>query len=255
MTLGTAFRRMMKADPRCVALMNAMNAAECAVPVRARRRGLPADAKPVGQSLCASSLPPDYKDDVPSGYILVRSQTYNTFTTIRSNFSRQLAKEDERDGDGLVTQIKIYPLAKADNPATQRFVDMTDTMYDGLVHYDESIYTGLARMLNEEPVQSKDLQMMGMLLPLGIEKGKEFNPDAATVAQLKSASAEAHAWLLEKLPTFVEELVAEQPMESASRGHRSTNGIQVGGSQLFRRGFARHWLRQLLPTPRQARRR
>ena len=38
--------------------------------------------------------------------------------------------------------------------------------------------------------------MMGMLLPLGIEKGKDFKPDAATVAQLKSAAAEAHAWLL-----------------------------------------------------------
>ena len=25
--------------------------------------------------------------------------------------------------------------------------------------------------------------MMGMLLPLGIERGKEFKPDAATVAQ------------------------------------------------------------------------
>lgn len=82
---------------------------------------------------------------------------------------------------------------------------MTDTMYDGLVRYDESIYTSLARMLNEEPVQREDLQMMGMLLPLGIEKGKDFEPDAATVAQLKSAAAEAHAWLSEKIPTFVED--------------------------------------------------
>ena len=47
--------------------------------------------------------------------------------------------------------------------------------------------------------------MMGMLLPLGIEKGKDFMPDAATVAQLKSAAAEAHAWLLAQLPTFTED--------------------------------------------------
>jgi hypothetical protein len=51
-------------------------------------------------------------------------------------------------------------------------------------------------MLNEEPAQSQDLQMMGMLLPLGIEKGKDFKPDVATVARLNSAAAEAHAWLL-----------------------------------------------------------
>ena len=34
-------------------------------------------------------------------------------------------------------------------------------------------------MLNEEPARSQDLQMMGMLLPLGIEKGKDFKPEVA----------------------------------------------------------------------------
>jgi hypothetical protein len=77
-------------------------------------------------------------------------------------------------------------------------------LYDGLVHYDESIYTSLARMLNEEPAQPEDLQMMGMLLLLGIEKGKG-KPDDAITAQLKSAAAEAHAWLLAQIPTFVTE--------------------------------------------------
>jgi hypothetical protein len=149
-------------------------------------------------------LPPGYAGTVPAGYIVVQSETYNTFTTIRSILAGNSA-EDERIGDALVNQIKIYPLAKADNPPAQRFVDMTDTMYNGLVQYDESIYVSLARMLNEEPVQPEDLQMMGMLLPLGIEKGKDFKPDAATVAQLKSAAAEAHAWLLAQLPTFTED--------------------------------------------------
>jgi len=149
-------------------------------------------------------LPPDHTGEVPPGYIPARSKTYNTFMGIRSILASN-SPEDEQKGDALVKQIKVYPLAKATNPPTQRFVDMTDTMYNGLVRYDESIYTSLARMLNEEPVQPEDLQMMGMLLPLGIEKGKDFKPDAATVAQLKSAAAEAHAWLLAKQPTFVED--------------------------------------------------
>ena len=68
-------------------------------------------------------------------------------------------------------QIKVYPLATVGNPPAQRFMDMTDTLYDGLVRYDESIYTGLTRTLNEEPAQPEDLQMMDMLLPLGIETG------------------------------------------------------------------------------------
>ena len=148
------------------------------------------------------ALPPNYTSEVPPGYIPLRSRTYNIFTTIRSILASS-SEEDVRNGDALVKQVKIYPLSQAANPPAQRFVDMTDIMYDGLVHYDASMYTSLARMLNEEPVQPQDLQMMGMLLPLGIEKGKEFKPDAATTAQLNSAASEAHAWLLAQLPTFV----------------------------------------------------
>ena len=139
-------------------------------------------------------LPPDYTGEVPAGYIPVRPKTYNTYTLLRSILASN-SEADVRKGNELVKQIKLYPLSNAGNPPEQRFVDMTDILYEGVLPYDESFYASLARMINEEPVQSRDLQMMGMLLPLGIEKGKEFKPDAATSTQLKSAAAEAHAWL------------------------------------------------------------
>ena len=62
-------------------------------------------------------------------------------------------------------------------------------MFNGLVKYDETFFTSLARVLNEETVQPRDLQMMGMLLPLGIEKGKEFKPEAATVPMLTALTS------------------------------------------------------------------
>jgi hypothetical protein len=139
-------------------------------------------------------LPPDYTGEVPAGYIPVRPKTYNTMTLLRSIVA-SLSEEDVQAGDALVKQVRIYPLSKAGNPPPQRLVDMTDILFDGLVRYDESFFTSLARVLNEETAQSRDLQMMGMLLPLGIERGKEFKPDAATVARLKAAVAEAHSWL------------------------------------------------------------
>jgi hypothetical protein len=43
--------------------------------------------------------------------------------------------------------------------------------------------------------------MMGMLLPLGIEKGKEIMPDAKTAALLQKTAAEAHAWLMDRATT------------------------------------------------------
>ncbi len=147
-------------------------------------------------------LPPDYKGDVPAGYIAVRPKTYNTMTLLRSILA-SMSEADVSAGNALVQKVKIYPLSKASNPPTQRLLDMTDVMYNGLIPYDETFFSSLARTLNEETVQPADLQMMGMLLPLGIERGKEFKPDAATVALLKSAAAEAHAWLMDKAATDV----------------------------------------------------
>jgi hypothetical protein len=147
-------------------------------------------------------LPPDYKGAVPAGYIVMRPQTYNTYLLLRSIVA-STSEQDVSAGDALVKTLRVYPLSKVDNPPTQRFVDMTDIPYNALVHYDASLYTSLAGMLNEEPVQPRDLEMMGILLPLGIEKGTDFKPDAATVAQLNSASAAAHAWLVAKSITTV----------------------------------------------------
>ncbi len=147
-------------------------------------------------------LPPDYTGDVPDGYVAVRPNTYNTMTLLRSILASP-SEADVKAGDGLVQQLKIYPLSKAANPPAQRFLDMTDIVYNGLIKYDETFFASLARVLNEEPVQPRDREMMGMLLPLGIEKGKEFKPDAATVGQLKAAAAEAWAWLIDKAATDV----------------------------------------------------
>jgi hypothetical protein len=46
-------------------------------------------------------LPPDYKGDVPDGYIPVRSATYNTMTLLRSIVA-SLSEADVRAGDDLV---------------------------------------------------------------------------------------------------------------------------------------------------------
>jgi hypothetical protein len=141
-------------------------------------------------------LPPDYTGEVPAGYIPLRPKTYGSYTLLRSILASR-SEEDVRVGDALVKQVKVYPLSRAGNPPEPRFVDMTGKLYNAVVPYDDSFYVSLARVINEEPVQSRDLQILGMLLPLGIEKGKEFKPDPATRMQLKAAAAEAHAWLIE----------------------------------------------------------
>ena len=120
-------------------------------------------------------LPPDYKGDAPTGYIPLRLRTYGSYMLIRSILASR-SEADVRAGDALVKQIRIYPLSQAGSPPVPRFVEMTGKLYNAVVPYDDTFYDSLARVINEEPVHPRDLQMLGMLLPLGIEKGKEFKP-------------------------------------------------------------------------------
>jgi hypothetical protein len=75
-------------------------------------------------------------------------------------------------------------------------------MFDGIARMDESFYTSLAKMVNEEPVLPQDRAMMGMLRELGLEKGKSFSPDPAAAAGLNQGIREAHAWLKDRLLTY-----------------------------------------------------
>jgi hypothetical protein len=146
-------------------------------------------------------LPPRYKGETPLGYIAVPSNTYNGFVAMRV-ISKTEQADDVRAAITHLKQLKTYPLAVANSPPEQRYIDMADTLWDGIVRFDESFYKSLARMVNEELAQARDLEMLGLLRPLGIEKGKKFMPDAATRVVLKQASHEVHAWFMERMANY-----------------------------------------------------
>jgi hypothetical protein len=101
----------------------------------------------------------------------------------------------------LVKKLRLYSLPKAEHLPDRRFVDMARKLFDGIVRFDESFYASLAQMINEEPVPTQDRAMMGLLLSLGIEKGKEFKPDAEAQRVLAQSARAAHAWLTNALLT------------------------------------------------------
>jgi hypothetical protein len=57
-------------------------------------------------------------------------------------------------------------------------------------------------MLREEPLQPRDTPMMGMLRTLGIDEGKQFQPDEPSRTALTAAAGEAHAWFMDRLVTY-----------------------------------------------------
>jgi hypothetical protein len=143
-------------------------------------------------------LPPGYKGNVPAGYLPVHFSTINGYCFMRSIPEGSSPADIQRALD-LVAKIRLYPLSQAAHPPESRHIDMFGKLYNGIPKYDDSFYDRLAKILNEEPVQERDLVALGQFRLLGYERGKPFNPDTGTRAILKDAINEAHTYFMEAI--------------------------------------------------------
>ena len=175
-----------------------------------------------GQAAKYLLLPPDFDGDVPAGYIVAKFPTYNGYYLLRS-IPAGSTEADVAAALTLVKKLRTYPLAQASNPPEQRFVDIYDKKFEGIPAFDESFFVSLNRMVQEEPVQQRDLVAMGMLQSIGIEKGKEFKPDAATNQILKAAAQEQLAVFVEGMKSFGEQWWADRRWKLPDKRGVKTN--------------------------------
>jgi hypothetical protein len=141
-------------------------------------------------------LPPGRTDSRSAEFIAVRSDTYNGYALFRV-CPVSSSPADVAAALNLVKMMRVYPLADAERPPEQRFIDMAGTLLDGAVRFDDSLFDSLARMVNEEPIQQRDLVAMGQLHSIGIQRGRPFRPDQAVRDVLKRAADEAHLTFME----------------------------------------------------------
>ncbi len=139
-------------------------------------------------------LPPDYKDEAPDGYIVLRSGTFAGYALLRSNF-KTASDADIARAVAYGLRVKFYPLSQAANPPETKFVDANDVLFDSSIPYNLRFFQTLDRFLQREPWLERDKAMIDQLKTIGIETGKPFNPDAKTQKLLNDAASEAHAWL------------------------------------------------------------
>jgi hypothetical protein len=139
-------------------------------------------------------LPPGYKEKVPEGYFVLRSDTFGGYALIRSNLKSHSDKDVE-NSIAYGKKMKVCTLAQAANPPATVFVDAKDVIYDSTIRYDASFFTSLDRVIQSEPWLDRVRVMIDPLKSLGIEKGKPFKPSDATQKVLTSAVKEAGAWL------------------------------------------------------------
>jgi hypothetical protein len=130
-------------------------------------------------------LPPGYTGDTPpAGYHVLHGTMNNYNVMVRGivqNGDKDAAVEN-------VKRVKVYPLSETRNPTPNRFISMSGRVIDTTPPKGMAYWERLSAFINNNPVQARDLFYMGMLKPLGIEKGTEFKPDPRQRAILEEAA-------------------------------------------------------------------
>ena len=102
---------------------------------------------------------------------------------------RGIVENDDKDAAvANVKRVKVYPLSESRNPKPNKFISMSGKAVNTIPPTGMAYWERLSAFINNNPVQERDLFYMGMLKPLGIEKGKEFKPDARQRAILEEAA-------------------------------------------------------------------
>ncbi|SPB14517.1 hypothetical protein NOV72_01759 [Caballeronia novacaledonica] len=131
---------------------------------------------------------PGYKGSIPKGYLHVASPNFRIALAFRSV---RAPGKTAADAYQYAQRLKMYYLSEAAHPPKQRFIDPIDKRYPTLPFYDERYFDDMHEIISVEPVNTQDKVMMGMLLSLGIEKGKPFTPDENAKKAMRQAAIDA----------------------------------------------------------------
>jgi hypothetical protein len=130
-------------------------------------------------------LPPDYKGNVPQGYYVVQSNTYGAWLFMRGYLDKGIEAASKNIRDNL----KVYPLAKKDNPAKMVFINGTGKEINTVLPNDFSFFQNVHAILQEEPAGFLGAEITGQLAAIGIVKGKPFPSDQRMTDILVDAAA------------------------------------------------------------------
>jgi len=129
-------------------------------------------------------IPPGYKGDIPDGYHVAKTNTYGHWVIWRGF---QVDGSTRPAVNATKSKFRIYPLSKKDNPPKMTFIDASGKFHNTIHRMDFGYWEELNETIQAEPLEGLDPETRGLLAAIGIEKGKEFAPDA----RMKSILTEA----------------------------------------------------------------
>jgi hypothetical protein len=136
-------------------------------------------------------VPPGYKGKLPSsGYFIARPRTYGNLI-----FYRAFVKDGDIAGaaKGVKAKARLYPLSAAGKPPAQAFVNLSGKQFNTVHANNFHFYEEVNAVVQHEPGDAFDPEIVGLFASIGIKKGKPFAPDARMKAILTDAVAVANA--------------------------------------------------------------
>ena len=134
-------------------------------------------------------IPPDYNNEIPDGYFIVKSPSFRIFFFMRGS----IADGIETAVANIKEHLKIYPIDKKDNPPTMEYVSGSGKSFNTIHDNDINFYYDIDHIIQEEPLDLIDPETRGLLASIGIEKGRTFEPDERMLRILNDAVAIANA--------------------------------------------------------------
>src|SRR5262245_59792231 len=122
-------------------------------------------------------LPPGYNDAVPEGYYVFRSGTEHVFIFLRAFFDDP---KHRAPAVALLEQARFYPLGQERTAKPMQFPNASNVPVNMLPRSDATAFDQLKALIDREPDSLAGEDWRGMLAAIGIERGKPFQPDAAT---------------------------------------------------------------------------
>ncbi len=142
-------------------------------------------------------LPPGYDGEIPDGFAVYRPKTYRIWVFLRSS----VKKGNVEAAASLCTEnVKVYPLSKFADQPKMKWVSASGTAFNTVHPNNIEFYHHIDKIIQYEPREMLDAETRGLFASIGIEKGKEFNPDErmkrilADGVALGNAASRAVVW-------------------------------------------------------------
>jgi len=116
----------------------------------------------------------DYRGEIPDGYFVTKTSTFRNLF-----FFRAFVKDGDRTGTvaAVKSGFRMYPLSQANNPPEPVFHNLSGKKFNTVHSNDFKFFEELNAVVQYEPVDAFDPELVGLFAAIGIKKGQSFEPD------------------------------------------------------------------------------